>query len=240
MGKLPRAEELPRTEEGYDAARVEEAFASFAVRVRELESVAGELRAELRSLRAERVGADRAAQPFEDEMWPDEPGRSRPGPAPDWISSVPAPVVRPFTVPRIILEGAFLLLVALFAGLADLSTTAIAVVMAAAWALVALSEWAAAAKRGRWRLDEVAAPVEVPGEPAGESTGPWNVPVIEATAVELPEVSESHTVVATLPEAPGEGDPGETMETPAQPAARRRLRLPGRRKPEPAADPWEA
>jgi hypothetical protein len=238
MGKLPRAEELPRTEDGYDAARVEEAFASFAERVRELESVAGELRAELRSLRSERAGAGRAAQPFDDEMWPVEPGRNL-GPAPRWISSVPAPVVRPLTIPRILLEGAFLLLVALFAGLADLSTAWIALVMAAAWALVALSEWAAAAKRSRWRLDEVAAPLELPGEQAGESTGPWNLPVIEATAVELPEVSESHTVVAPLPEPPTEEDPGETIESPVEPTAGR-FRLLRRRKPEPAADPWEA
>lgn len=240
MGKLPRAEELPRTEEGYDAARVEEAFASFTERVRELESVAGELRAELRSLRSERAGPSLAARPFEDETWPVERGRGNVGPAPNWISSVPAPVVRPLTIPRIVPEGAFLLLVALFAGLADLSTGWIALVMTAAWALVALSEWAAAARRRRWRLDEVAAPVEPPGEPAGESTGPWNLPVIEATAVELPEVSESHTVVAALPEPPGDGDPGETMDSPAAPVDRRRLRLPRRRKPGPATDPWEA
>jgi hypothetical protein len=245
MGNLPHAEELsgaeglPQTEDGYEAARVEEAFALFAERVRALESVAGELRAELRSLRAERTGAARAAQPFEDELWPDEPG-AKVGPSPDWISSVPAPVVRPLTVPRIVLEGAVLLLAALFAGLADLSTISIALVMTAAWALVAASEWAAASKRSRWHLDEVAAPLELPGEQAGESTGPWNLPVVEATAVELPEVSESHTVVAPLPAAPGEGDPGDTIESPLEPAARRRLRLPRRRKAEPAADPWEA
>jgi hypothetical protein len=244
MGKLPQAEKLPSAEElptenGYDAARVEEAFASFAERVRELESLAGELRAELRSLRSERAGAARAARPFEDEIWPVEPGRANVGPAPTWISSVPAPVVRPLRIPGILLEGAFLLLVALFAGLADLSTTWIALVMAAAWALVAISEWAAAAKRRRWHLDEVAAPLDLPGEPVGESTGPWNLPVVEATAVELPEVSESHTVVAPLPGPAGGGDSGETMESPAEPA-HGRFRLLRRRKPEPAADPWEA
>ena len=57
MSKLPRTEDLPRAGEGYDPARVEEAFSAFAERVRELEAVAGELRAELRSLRAERAAA---------------------------------------------------------------------------------------------------------------------------------------------------------------------------------------
>jgi hypothetical protein len=172
-------------------------------------------------------------------MWPVERGRGNVGPAPSWISSVPAPVVRPLTVPRIVLEGAFLLLVALFAGLADLSTAWIALVMASAWALVAISEWAAAAKRSRWRLDQVAAPLELPGESPGESTGPWKLPVIEATAVELEEVSESHTVVAPLPVPPSEEDPGETIESPVEPAGGR-FRLLRRRKPEPATDPWEA
>ena len=252
MSKLPRAQELPRSDDGYDAARVEEAFASFAERVRELESVAGELRAELHSLRSERAGARRAAAPFErgeftDEEWPVAPGSGNAGlgPSPDWVASVPAPLVRPFVVPRIALEGAFLLLVALFAGLADLSATWIIGVMAAAWALVAVSEWAAAAKRARWRLDEVAEPVAVGGESASESTGPWNLPVVQATAVELPEVSESHTVVASLP-AEADADAGEEEPPAAEPepepsaelAPRRRFSL-RRQKPEPAADPWE-
>ena len=237
MSKLPRAQEPPRSDDGYDAARVEEAFASFADRVRELESVADELRAELRSLRAERVGTRRAAQPFEEEVWPVEPGLSDVGlgRSPDWVASVPAPIVRPLAIPRIALEGAFLLLVALFAGLAGLSATWIVVVMAAAWALVAISEWAAATKRARWRLEEVAVPIGKTGVEASESTGPWNSPVVEATAVELPDVSESHTVVASLPADPiVEAEPAETTEPP------RRLRLPWRRAPKPDADPWEA
>ena len=47
MSKLPQTDELPHADEGFDPARVEEAFATFANRVRELESVASELRAEL-------------------------------------------------------------------------------------------------------------------------------------------------------------------------------------------------
>ena len=67
MSKLPRTDDLPRAGEGYDPARVEEAFSAFAERVRELEAVAGELRAELRSLRAERRGAPAR---LDDERWP--------------------------------------------------------------------------------------------------------------------------------------------------------------------------
>jgi hypothetical protein len=239
VGNVPRAEELPGSEEGVDAGRVEEAFASFADRVRELEAVAEELREELRSLRSERAAVRRPLRNDEAE-WPLEPGAPA-GPAPDWISAVPAPIVRPLTIPRIALEGAFLLLVALCAGLADLSAVTIVLVMAGAWALVAASEWAAAAKRARWHLEQIPPPLAESVDGADENTGPWNMPVVEATAVALPEVSESHTVVATLPEedaAETEGADG-TPPVPAEP--RRRLRLPGRRKTEPAAaDPWEA
>ena len=56
--------------------------------------------------------------------------------------------------------------------------------MAAAWVLVALSEWTAAAKRARWRLDEIAPPVAAPGDAGADSTGPWSMPVVEATALQ--------------------------------------------------------
>ncbi len=205
MSELPQTDELPRAENGYDAARVEEAFASFAERVHELESVAGELRAELRELRSQRPERRRLDSPrYENEEWPAEGGltQSGLGPSPDWVASVPAPLIRPLAVPRLALEAIFLVLVALFAGLADLSTTSIVILMAAAWALVVLSEWAAVAKRARWRLESVAAPVESRGEGASDSTGPWSMPVVQATVVEAPDDSESHTVVTTLPPEP--------------------------------------
>lgn len=242
MAKLPRTDELTGSEDGYDGARVDEAFAAFADRMRELESIAGELRAELRTLRAERAGIRRAAEPLDEEEWPVEPGLSNAGlgPSPDWVASVPVPIVRPVAIPRIALESAFLLLVALFAGLADLSAAWIALVMAAAWGLVAISEWAAATKRARWRLEDVAAPLPLPGETAAESTGPWNMPVVEATAVELPDVSESHTVVAQPPVdaklAPSEDVAVESAAKPVRKGIFRRRH----RASETAADPWEA
>ena len=56
MSKLPQTDELPHADEGFDPARVEEAFATFADRVRELESVAvrASRRAALAAGRADR------------------------------------------------------------------------------------------------------------------------------------------------------------------------------------------
>lgn len=212
MTELPQADALPRVDEGFDPARVEEAFATFADRVRELESVAAELRSELRSLRAERAAPGR----FDDEDWPVESGLAGVGlPSADWVATVPPPLVRNVTVPRLAVEGAFLVLVAVLAGLADLAAGWIVLVMAVAWALVALAEWAAAAKRARWRLDEVAPPVVQPSPDAADSTGPWDMPVVEATAIELPvPASESKTIVAPLPATALPADPAETEPEP--------------------------
>jgi hypothetical protein len=221
MSELPRTDDLPRAEDGYDADRVEEAFSAFAARVRDLEDVAAELRDEVRALRSERRG------PADDEDWPDTEHRMGLAPSPDWIASVPPPLARPFAVPRLAVETAFLLAVALLAGLANLGAAWIVLVMAAAWALVALAEWSAAARRARWRLDEIAPALALPGAPDGETTGPWSMPVVEATAVAPPDGSESRTVIATLP-APGE----ETGEI--EPEGRPRRRLLGLRR---AAEP---
>jgi hypothetical protein len=206
MSKLPQTDELPHAAEGFDPARVEEAFATFADRVRELETVASELRAELRSLRAERAVPTR----LDDEDWPVEGAHAGAMlPSADWVAAVPPPLARGLTVPRLAVEGAFLLLVAVLAGLADLAAEWIVLVMAGAWALVALAEWAAAAKRSRWRLDEVAPAVVVRGPDAADSTGPWDMPVVESTAIDEPApASESKTVVTKLPE-PGAADPWE-------------------------------
>ena len=229
MSKLPQTDELPRAGEGYDAARVEEAFTAFADRVRELEAVAGQLRAELESLRAER-----SAPPvrLDDEHWPAEPGAH---PSPDWVAAVPPPLARGFTVPRLALEALFLLLVALFAGLANLSTEWIVLVMVAAWALVVLSEWAAAAKRAHWHLDEIAPPLEAE---AADTTGPWDMPIVQATVVEAGPDPESKTIVTKLPaDSAEEQAVGETTQTPKRRRGLRRRKQPAEAG---AADPWDA
>lgn len=231
MSNLPQTDDLPHANEGYDPERVEQAFAAFAERVRELESVASELRAELHSLRSERPPPR-----FADEDWPADPGLPHAGfaPSPDWVAAVPPPLARAFAVPRLALEGAFLLTVAVLAGIADLRAAWIVLLMATAWALVALAEWAAAAKRARWRLDDIAPPLAVPGE-AADTTGPWDVPVVAATAIAPPPPSsESKTIVAKLP-----AEPAAAAESEPEPKRRFRLR---RRPPAEATadDPWEA
>ena len=125
MSELPRTDDPPLDAEGVDTERVEEAFAAFGERVRELESVAGELRAELRALRAER------AAPAPPRRRGGVAGRRRrePGPAPDWVAAVPPPLSLPSAAPRLVAEAAFLVVVALLAGLADLSAAWIAVIM---------------------------------------------------------------------------------------------------------------
>jgi hypothetical protein len=234
MAKLPESRDLPTSTEGYERARVDEAFAEFAERVHELESVAAELRAELRTLRAERVAAAAPAR-IEHESWP---GTGF-APSPDWIAAVPAPVPHGLRVPRVALEAAFLLLVGLLAGLADLSAARIVLVMAVAWVLVALAEWAAAAKRARWHLDEIAPPYEASDTAADESTGPWDIPVVETTVVDE-SASESKTVVTKLPGAQSAAEEPVEAEPAAEPERRGRWRR--RRSPtEPgAADPREA
>jgi hypothetical protein len=109
--------------------------------------------------------------------------------------------------------------------------------MASAWVLVALAEWAAAAKRARWHLEEVA-PSRDLAEVASESTGPWDVPIVESTVVDESE-SESKTVVTKLPAQASEPD----VPTDAEPAPEpHRGRWRWRRRPAEAgaADPWEA
>jgi hypothetical protein len=247
MSELPRTDDLPRAEEGYDPLRVEEAFTSFADRVHELEEVAAELRAELRSLRHERSAA--FAAPDDDPDWPAEHGvgDGRLAASPDWVAgAVPPPLQRPVAVPRLALEAVFLLLVALFAGLADLAPEWIVLLMAGAWMVVALVEWTAAARRARWHLDEIPPPLEAD---AGATTGRWSSPVVEATALGQPDVSESRTVVTKLPVDPvvadaAEADPEDTAETTEpveepEKAPRRGLFRRRRAEATAPADPWE-
>lgn len=226
MSELPQSDELPRAADGYDAARVEEAFAAFGERVHELERVAADLRAELGALRADRGGHE------EDGEWPGDPAGEA---SPDWIAAVPPPLVRGRAFPRLVLEGAFLVLVAVLAGLADLSPGWIVVVMAAAWALVVLGEWASALRRASWHLDEVAPPLALE-----ERTGPWDLPVAAPTVIEAAPDPESRTIVVSAPADAAVDETGE-LALEEQPSAEPKRRRFWRRRPVPrAADPGEA
>ena len=77
--------------------------------------------------------------------------------------------------------------------------------MVAAWTLVVLSEWAAAAKRAHWRLDAIAPPLE---PDAADTTGPWDMPVVEATVVDAGPDPESKTIVTKLPADSAEPEDG--------------------------------
>ncbi len=204
---LPRIDDLPAGD-GFDRHAVEEAFSAYQSRVRELETA-------VRVLRSPRLAPSPSPLPDyleEDESWPGLDGDA--GPAPEWVSTVPPPLPRPLVVPRLVLEGAFLALVAVGAALAELGAAGIVFLMAAAWALVAGSEWIAAARRARWRLEQVSL-IPVAPTTLSEETDPWAVPPVELTAMAPPDGSESRTMVAKLP--PAVGEETEVHSVPALP-----------------------
>lgn len=142
--------------------------------------------------------------------WEDEVV-AQPGGSHTWVGAIEPPFRRRPAVPRLLLEAVFLAGVAVAAGLADLDAPVIAAVMAGAWVLVALIEWAAArADRRRQELvlmPAPAPPAPVPADPA------WFVPPVEQTLLETP--SDSVTAVTKLPPAPHDLD--ATVERPPGP-----------------------
>jgi len=154
---LPRVEDLPVAEQGYDQEAVRLAFDSFYrhaaqldASLRALEAVevfrrdADALRNDLRALRELGLGSGEpawATQTYE---------RPR--------SDVPAVVL------RLALESALIVAVAVIAGVADLRPVVIVLLMAGAFVVVALSEWLAA--RARFTPPPVAYVPADQGEPA--------------------------------------------------------------------------
>ena len=141
---LPALEDLPKTGDGYDAERVEEAFDAFYRHIAKLDATlqaleavdafsrqAADLRNELRSFRRARW----------QEGWSQAYGRTAATPtaAPRLVS--PA-------LPRIAAEAAFLIAVAVILGIRDFSTTTIVATMAVAWLIVGLTEWVVSRERG--------------------------------------------------------------------------------------------
>jgi hypothetical protein len=112
-----------------------------------------------------------------------------------WVGAIEAPIRTRPGVPRLLLEALFLAATALAAALADLDALVIAAVMAAAWVLVALIEWAAS--RAEQRRDELFL-MPAPGPPAPVPADPaWFVPPVEPTLRETP--ADSVTAVTKLP-----------------------------------------
>src|SRR5215218_9166307 len=180
--RLPRLEDLPRRGDGYDAQAVSDAFDAFYRHAAELDATlvvlesvdafrreAGDLRSDIRALRA--------------ASWGPLPGRQT------WASgyAVRASAERRSgfldVAPRIAVEAAFIILVAVGAALADLGTTTVVVLVVAAWLVVALAEVLASLARpahsapvfrpGSQREEaEAAAPTTIEPAPAAEETAP--------------------------------------------------------------------
>lgn len=147
------------------------------------------------------------ALPSGEPGWNDDV-EAPPAPSYAWVGAIEAPLRRRPAVPRLLLEALFLAAVAVAAALADLDAAVIAAVMAGAWVLVALIEWAAA-RADRRREERVlmpppAPPAPVPADPA------WFVPPVEQTLLETP--ADSVTAVTKLPPAPQDLD--ATVERP--------------------------
>ena len=139
---LPSLEDLPRTADGYEAGRVEEAFDAFYRHIAKLDATlqtleaveafshqASELRHELHAFRRARW----------QEGWNQAYGRSP--------ATASRPLISP-ALPRIAVEIAFLIVVAVFLGVGNFRSVAIVAVMAAAWLIVGLTEWIIGRDRG--------------------------------------------------------------------------------------------
>ena len=152
--------------------------------VRALSEQVGELRSELKELRAQ--ASSLPADDAELHGWQDG---SRPF-ADDlaWVRSLGHPALRRPAVPRLPLEIAFLVAVAVLAAVAELDAPVIALVVAAAWALVAALEWASAAAARR-RAEAVSRSGVLMGPVAEDAS--WFEPPLEEPELELVEGGES-------------------------------------------------
>jgi len=154
--------------------------------VRALSAQVGGLQAELHALRAQ-------VRPLPDV--PDAPGWDESAPArresSPWVRSLDRPGPRGPAVPRLVIEVAFLVAVALAAAIADLDPVVVVLLMAGAWALVALVEWigARAARRHAQVSD---APLARAGAYFAEDPS-WFGPPVERTAVEAGEDAAART-----------------------------------------------
>jgi len=219
---LPRIEDLPLAEQGYDQEAVRLAFDSFYrhaaqldASLRALEAVeafrrdADALRNDLRALRALGLGG-RAAEP----AWATQSyARER--------STVPAVVF------RLGAEAALIVAVAVVAGVAHFRAVTIVILMAAAFAIVAVAEWLAA--RSRFIPPAVAFINE--GEPAPyvEAPAPWQTPALEPGEDTEPDALTIVAESAAQDEAPADDAAAEEAHEEDD----------GGDDVEAAADPWE-
>jgi len=196
---LPRIEDLPIAEQGYDQEAVRLAFDSFYrhaaqldASLRALEAVevfrrdADALRNDLRALRALGLGGGGAEPAWATTTY--EPPRR---------GEVPAVALRLFA------EAALLIAVAVIAGVAHFQTWVIVVLMAGAFAVIVMSEWLAS--RARFVPPAVAflPPLEEDGEPAPYvETSPWAAGPAALEPAEDTEADEGAlTIIEAIPDA---------------------------------------
>ena len=148
--------------------------------VQTLSAQMGGLQAELHALRSH---VRPLPEPADAPGWGDTPSARRE--SSPWVRTLERPGPRGPAVPRLLIEVAFLAGVALAAAIAELDPLVIALVMAGAWALVALAEWVAARDARRHGFVQ-AAPLSGAGAFFGEDPS-WFGPPVERTAIEAVE-----------------------------------------------------
>jgi hypothetical protein len=232
-GPLPRIEELPLAEQGYEQEAVREAFDAFYrhaaqldASLRALEAVdafrrdAAELRNDLRALRALGYGGvDASYAPLQLEA----PRRE-----------IPA------AVPRLAAECAFIIAVAVIAGLGHFRPWVIVALLGGALAIVAFVEWLA--ERSRFavpRLPEPAALPVIEAEPVvvtAEEYG-WPAPAEAADAPPAAGVDEM-TMAGPPPEGAEPEEPAdEESEAAEAPVAAEAEEVAVDEEPEPEPEP---
>ena len=183
-GPLPRIEDLPLTERGYDQEAVQAAFDAFYRHLAQLDAT-------LRSLEAVEVFR-RDADALRNDLRALRDlggfGEREPAWAVQTYERPPAAI--PAVAIRLLCEAALIVAVAVIAGVSHLRSTMIVVLMAAAFAVVAISEWLAA--RARW---------VAPG--GGYTTGEYlePAPYVEAPAPQWGALPAGEPDEETEPEA---------------------------------------
>jgi hypothetical protein len=166
----------------------------------ELTTVVRDLADRIEALQADVRRLGGPGLPSAEPGWDDEDVPPAAAPSYAWVTSIGAPIRRRPGVPRLLLEVLFLAGVAMAAAVAKLDAAVIVGVMAAAWALVALIEWAASrAARRREAIPQfapsapIAPAVPLPADPS------WFVPPVEHTLLE--PAADSPTAITKLPPA---------------------------------------
>ena len=147
--------------------------------VRALSAQVRDMQAELRSIRVQTRSLPGAAG--ESPGWDDGGPRKRD--SLEWVRSLEGPSRRQPPVPRLLLEIVFLAGVAVACAIAELDTNVIVGVMAGAWTLVVLAEWAAA-RADRERAETVYVPLHVSGPTFAEDPS-WFEPPVERTSLDV-------------------------------------------------------